>query len=69
MHFTHRGMYRAAVFIDDPDRGINLALISASLRRQCGQLQDYVLMGNHIHPLVSAPVDEASNEAKQVPTL
>lgn len=63
MHITHRGVNRAAVFIDDADRRTYLALISASFQRQRVQLHAYVLMGNHVHLLVSASVAGAVSRA------
>jgi putative transposase len=63
MHITHRGVNRAAVFIDDLDRRTYLELLSASLQRQGVGLHAYVLMGNHVHLLVSASVTGATSRA------
>lgn len=54
MHITQRGVNRAAIFVDDEDRGHYLALLRHELRRACVDLHAYVLMGNHVHLLASA---------------
>ena len=54
MHITHRGVNRAAVFIDDVDRATYLHLLGEALPRNRVALHAYVLMGNHVHLLLSS---------------
>ncbi len=54
MHITHRGVNRAAVFIDDIDRTIYLRLVGQSVLKQEVSLHAYVLMSNHVHLLLSS---------------
>lgn len=56
LHITQRGVNRGAVFIDDADRLHYLGLLS-NMSANDISIHAYVLMGNHVHLLVS------SNEA------
>ena len=55
MHLVHRGINRAAVFIDDHDRALYLELLGSLLGELDIGVHAYVLMTNHVHLLVSAP--------------
>ncbi len=55
LHITQRGVNRAAVFVDDADRQHFLDLLGKGLARFDIALHAYVLMGNHVHLLASAP--------------
>jgi putative transposase len=69
LHVTHRGVNRCAVFVDDVDRGTYLHLLDLQFRRLDVSLHAYVLMGDHVHLLVSASacgrVSEAVRNALQ----
>ena len=54
LHITHRGVNRAAVFIDDDDRRHYLDLLLEILPGHAVTLHAYVLMGNHVHLLATA---------------
>ena len=54
MHVTHRGVNRAAVFLDAEDFDRYRTLLGKALSREGVALHAYVLMGNHVHLLVSA---------------
>lgn len=55
-HLTHRGVNRAATFLDEDDYGAYLQALDACARQHNVLLHGYVLMTNHVHLLVSAPV-------------
>lgn len=55
MHLTHRGVNRAAVFLDDVDYLEYRRLLRQALGEFEVALHAYVLMTNHVHLLVSAP--------------
>ena len=63
LHVTHRGVNRCAVFVDDIDRGTYLHLLAEQLLDQEVAMHAYVLMGNHVHLLLSAPVEVAISRA------
>jgi putative transposase len=54
LHVTHRGVNRCAVFVDDTDRATYLRLLSEQSLAQQVALHAYVLMGNHVHLLLSS---------------
>ncbi|MCE5231828.1 MAG: transposase [Mizugakiibacter sp.] len=54
LHITQRGVNRCAVFVDDDDRRHYLALLEDAARRHALAVHAYVLMGNHVHLLVSS---------------
>ena len=54
LHITQRGVNRCAIFLDDDDRRHYIDLLTASTMRHELRLHAYVLMGNHVHLLVSA---------------
>lgn len=53
MHIVQRGVNRAAVFLGNQDRGYYLSLLGDALAAEDVALHAYVLMGNHVHLLVS----------------
>ncbi|HET7842760.1 MAG TPA: transposase [Xanthomonadales bacterium] len=55
LHVTHRGVNRCAVFVDDVDRGTYLHLLDRQFRKRAVSMHAYVLMGDHVHLLLSAP--------------
>ncbi len=55
LHITHRGFNRCAIFIDDDDRHHYLRLLGLFAREETLAVHGYVLMGNHVHLLVSSP--------------
>jgi putative transposase len=59
LHVTHRGVNRCAVFIDDTDRATYLQLLAQALVAQQVALHAYVLMGDHVHLLLSAETRRA----------
>ncbi|MEN6534591.1 MAG: transposase, partial [Bryobacteraceae bacterium] len=54
LHITQRGVNRCAVFVDDDDRRHYLALLEDMASRHSLAIHAYVLMGNHVHLLVSS---------------
>ena len=63
LHITQRGVNRCAVFIDADDRRHYLALLHAAAREHGIDVHAYVLMGNHIHMLVTSQVAGALSAA------
>lgn len=57
MHVVQRGLDRARVFRDDDDRRDFLADLRACAAEAALALHGYVLMDNHVHLLVSSPVE------------
>jgi len=55
MHITQRGVNRCAIFIDDRDRLRFLDLLRSASTEYGVAIHAYVLMGNHVHLLMSAP--------------
>lgn len=55
LHVTHRGVNRAATFIDDEDASHYLQWLRDALAAQQVQLHAYVLMTNHVHMLLTQP--------------
>lgn len=54
LHITQRGVNRCAIFLDDDDRRHYLRLLGESAASHDLQIHAYVLMGNHVHLLVSS---------------
>lgn len=54
LHITQRGVNRCAIFLDDDDRRHYLRLLGESAARHGLSVHAYVLMGNHVHLLVSS---------------
>ena len=55
LHFTHRGVNRAATFLDDEDFSAYRQLLGEVLSVRGIALHDYVLMTNHVHLLLTPP--------------
>lgn len=55
LHFTHRGVNRAATFLDDEDFSAYRQLLGEVLAGQGIPLHAYVLMTNHVHLLLTPP--------------
>jgi REP element-mobilizing transposase RayT len=53
LHITQRGVNRCAIFLDYEDRHHYLRLLAGSAANHGLQIHAYVLMGNHVHLLVS----------------
>ncbi|WEN14289.1 transposase [Rhodanobacter sp. AS-Z3] len=53
LHITQRGVNRCAIFLHDDDRRHYLRLLGESAASHDMQIHAYVLMGNHVHLLVS----------------
>ena len=53
-HLTHRGVNRAATFLDEDDYSAYLQALNACAREHDVLLHGYMLMTNHVHLLVSA---------------
>jgi putative transposase len=58
LHVIQRGVNRAALFIDDDDRNHYLRLLRSACRRHGVLIHAFVLMGNHVHLLVTPMVAE-----------
>ena len=54
MHITHRGVNRAATFIDDEDCAAYLQALEAAAHAESVAIHAYVLMTNHVHLLAGA---------------
>jgi putative transposase len=63
MHVVHRGIDRARVFRDDDDRQHYLVDLHACATELAVALHGYVLMDNHVHLLVSSPVEGGVSRA------
>lgn len=58
LHVMQRGVNRAASFIDDEDRRHYLRLLRTACRKQAIALHAFVLMGNHVHLLMTPSAAE-----------
>jgi putative transposase len=63
LHVTQRGVNRGAIFVDDDDRQHYLMLLAESAHDHDLSIHAYVLMGNHVHLLVSATRSGALSDA------
>jgi putative transposase len=54
LHITQRGVNRCAIFLDDDDGRHYLRLLGESAAKRGLEIHAYVLMGNHVHLLVSS---------------
>ena len=54
-HVTTRGVRQSAIYRDDSDREIFLAVLGVVVSRRIWICHSYVLMGNHYHLLVETP--------------
>jgi len=64
-HLIQRGHNQQAVFLDDQDRQRFLDDLQAAFREYRIALHAYVLMGNHIHLVLTPPDDTALSRAMQ----
>lgn len=55
LHVTHRGVNRAATFLDDEDFSRYRQCLGDALAEQGIALHAYVLMTNHVHLLLTPP--------------
>lgn len=55
LHVTHRGVNRAATFLDDEDFALYREWLAEVLEDQRISLHAYVLMTNHVHLLLTPP--------------
>ena len=67
LHITQRGVNRCAIFLDDDDRRHYLNLLADSAKQYALRLHAYVLMGNHVHLLISS--DEAGTVSRAMRQL
>ncbi|WP_282257966.1 transposase [Stenotrophomonas sp. PS02301] len=58
LHVIQRGVNRAALFIDDEDRCHYLRLLRNACRKQAVAIHAFVLMGNHVHLLITPSTAE-----------
>jgi putative transposase len=58
-HVIHRGNNRQAIFLDDRDNNFFLALLTKALVDFTCELNAYVLMGNHVHLLITTKTTES----------
>ena len=56
LHVTHRGVNRAATFLDDEDFSLYRHCLGDALAAHGVALHAYVLMTNHVHLLATSPV-------------
>ncbi len=56
LHVTQRGVNRCAIFLDDADRHHNRRLLREACQREGVAIHAFVLMDNHVHLLLGAPV-------------
>jgi len=59
LHVVQRGNDRRAIFLDDDDRGRYLDFLVEAAERHACAIHCYVLMGNHVH-LLMTPATESS---------
>ena len=59
MHITHRGVNRAATFIDDEDCAAYLQALEVAAHMESVAIHAYVLMTNHVDLLVGADLPGA----------
>ena len=64
-HITHRGVNRAATFLDDEDCGVYLHALDQCARDKGVLVHGYVLMGNHVHLLVNTEIKGAVSQMMQ----
>jgi len=63
LHITHRGVNRAAIFIDDDDRRHYLHLLRLFAAQHAIAVHAYVLMDNHVHLLTTCSRSGATSAA------
>lgn len=65
-HLTSRGNAEGAIYLDNEDRQVFLALLGSVVTRFRWQLYAYCLMGNHYHLLVETPQANLSRGMRQL---
>jgi putative transposase len=65
LHITHRGVNRAATFLDFEDYSEYRHCLAKAIGEQGVRLHAYVFMGNHVHLLASASTAGAVSRAMQ----
>jgi len=63
LHITQRGVNRCAVFLDSDDRAHYLRLLSSITKDQGADIHAYVLMGNHVHLLLTPQTTGSASAA------
>jgi putative transposase len=58
-HVTQRGINRAAMFVDDDDRRHYFRLLREAAARHDSAVHAWVLMGNHVHLLLTPSHDQS----------
>lgn len=58
LHVIQRGVNRAALFVDDEDRRHYLRLLRTACRKHGVAIHAFVLMGNHVHLLITPSASE-----------
>lgn len=56
LHVTQRGVNRCAIFLDDADRHHYRRLLRKACQREGVAVHGFVLMDNHVHLLLGAPI-------------
>lgn len=68
-HVTSRGNERRAIFRDDSDRKLFLAVLADAVGLFAWRLHAYVLMGNHYHLLLETPEPNLSRGMHRINTV
>jgi putative transposase len=55
LHITQRGVNRCAIFVDEEDRRHYYELLRDAVHEHGIKVHAYVLMGNHVHLLLTSP--------------
>ena len=63
LHVTQRGVNRCAIFVDNIDRRHFYDLLRDAMVEHDIAVHAYVLMGNHVHLLLTPPAQEALSRA------
>lgn len=63
LHVTQRGVNRCAIFVDNIDRRHFYDLLRDAMAEHDIAVHTYVLMGNHVHLLLTPPAQEALSRA------
>ena len=65
-HVVARGTGRQLIFEDDDDRAVFLDTLRLALGHTGAELYAWCLMGNHVHLLVHAPIDQVAQFMKEL---
>ena len=63
LHITQRGVNRCAIFVDEEDRRHYYELLRDTVHEHGIAVHAYVLMGNHVHLLLTSPERDALSRA------